>query len=125
MIEPFVPYIIAASVTLNALWLLGSWLTTRRSPRRWFYRVPALVVSSLAVAWTVRMVTLDPRPSHTLRALDVSIDLDLAGLAWHLWVPVALLVMLARGIVVVVGSRGTRQNAPRQEKSAQLGPKRA
>ena len=100
MIEPFVPSIIAASVTLNALWLLGSWLTTRRSPRRWVYRVPALVVSSLAVAWTVRMVTLDPRPSHTLRALGVSIDLDLAGLAWHLLVPVALLAMLVRGVVV-------------------------
>ncbi|XOV76396.1 MAG: hypothetical protein ACFHWZ_05610 [Phycisphaerales bacterium] len=68
MIEQYAPAIIAASAALNALWLLGAFLTTRRSKRRWLWRAPAMAIATLAIVWTVRMTTITPRPSHTLRA---------------------------------------------------------
>ncbi|MCR9216522.1 MAG: hypothetical protein NXI14_04895 [bacterium] len=102
MIEQYAPAIIAISATLNALWLLGAVLTTRRSTRRWLWRAPALMIAALAIVWTARMTTITPRPSHTLRALDRAIDLDLGALAWHVMLPIALLAMALRGVVVVL-----------------------
>jgi len=102
VIEQHAPAIIAISAALNALWLLGAFLTTRRSKRRWLWRAPAMVIATLAIVWAVRMTTITPRPSHTLRALDRAIDLDLAALAWHVMLPIALLAMALRGVVVVL-----------------------
>jgi len=105
VIAQYAPAIIAASATLNALWLLGAFLTTRKSARRWLWRASALVIAALATVWTVRMTSITPRPSHTLRALDRAIDLDLAALAWHVMLPVALLAMALRGVVVLLRRR--------------------
>ena len=102
MIEQHAPAIIAISAALNALWLLGAFLTTRRSKRRWLWRAPAMVIAALAIVWTARMTTITPRPSHTLRALDRAIDLDLGALAWHVMLPIALLAMALRGVVVML-----------------------
>lgn len=124
MIEQYAPLIIVASVALNALWLLGAFLTTRKSARRWLWRAPALVIAALAIAWTVRMTTITPRPSHTLRALDRAIDLDLAALAWYVMVPVGLLAMALRGVVVVTRARSgsRRAAASRDPQSAAKAP---
>ena len=109
MIEQYAPFIIGASVALNALWLFGAFLTTRKSTRRWLWRAPAMVIATLAIVWAVRMTTITPRPSHTLRALDRAIDLDLTALAWHVVLPIALLAMASH--LIASRKRTKRGNA--------------
>lgn len=101
MIEQHATTIIAASILLNALWLLGAWLTVRASKRKWLWRSLSLMGVAMAVIWTTRLVSATPAPTHTLRLPGLALNLDLAAIAWHAFIiPLALLAMLLRGVVL-------------------------
>ncbi len=93
MIEQHAPAIIAASAALNALWLLGAFLTTRRSKRRWLWRAGAgdrHARDRVDRAFDDHHAATIAHPAGP-RSISTS-----ARLAWHVMLPVALLAMALR-----------------------------
>ncbi len=113
MIEQYATPILVASIALNALWLLGAWLVVRSSQRTWLWRTLALLAAALAIVWTVRITGTTPSPNHTLRLPLLTINLDLAAIAWHaIVIPLGLLAMVVRGVVVLFKKRPSPHSAP-------------
>jgi hypothetical protein len=116
LIEQHASTILTVSITLNALWLLGAWLTVRASKRKWLWRSLSLMGVALAVIWTTRLVSATPAPTHTLRLPLLTINLDLAAIAWHAFIlPLALLAMLLRVLVVIIKKKRSSSLSPNSE----------
>ncbi len=102
MIEQYATPILVASIALNTLWLAVAWLVVRSSKRKWLWRTLSLLVAALAIVWTMRITGTTPSPTHTLRLPLLTINLDLAAIAWHaIVIPLGLLAMVLRGVVVL------------------------
>lgn len=118
MIGAYAPVLLGAAVALNGCWLLGSWLVTRSSARRWVYRGAACVLVGVQVAWVARVLHVEPMPTHTLRLGELAVNLDFAGLVWHAVIlPLGLAAMALRGAVVVVRGRVARRIRVRGERA--------
>lgn len=116
MIEQYATPILIASIALNALWLAGASLALRSSRRKWFWRSLSLLAAALAVIWAIRFTGSTPAPTHTLRLPLLTLNLDLAAIAWHtLIIPLAMLAMLLRGAVVRIKRTRSSTVSPNSE----------